>query len=105
MQQLDEEVKDKICMNYNDAGLDQNLKQWLYAKFSQCSKYERFITDPNRMTTVQNWFKNGCNYDEGVKIFQYFAPKNRTLQIFFEKKKGDVRAEQKLKYTLQLWLR
>ena len=105
VQQLDEEVKDKICMNYNDAGLDQNLKQWLYAKFSQCSKYERFITDPNRMTTVQNWFKNGCNYDEGVKIFQYFAPKNRTLQIFFEKKKGDVRAEQKLKYTLQLWLR
>ena len=103
--QLPEITAGKLCMNYNDVGLDNTLKEWLYAEFPEATKYERFITDPNRLKTVQDWFKNGCDYNDGIKIFTYFAPKNKNLQLFFERKKGDERAENKLKYTLQLWLR
>ncbi|MFZ4705445.1 MAG: glycosyltransferase [Bacteroidales bacterium] len=105
LEQLSEMTADKLCMNYNDNALDNNLKTWLHVRFPEATKYERFITDPDRRKTVEEWFKNGCNYDDGVKIFNYFAPKNRQLKIFLERKKESERAENKLKNTLSLWLR
>ena len=100
-EQLDQLTDGKFCMNYNDNGLEDVLKEWLYARFNVASYHESFITDPNRRITVQKWIQGGCIYDDGVKIFAFFAPKNRHLIRYFELKKGSTGAEYKLKYTLQ----
>lgn len=102
---LSKMVKGRDCLNYNDAGLDYNLKQWLNTNFSTASPYEVFVTDTDRRTTVEKWFEKGCNYEDGLQIFKYFAPKNRLLIKYFDIRRNNEQADRKLKHTLQLWLR
>ena len=105
VEQLDELAKDKLCINYSDPSLDENMKGWLANRFSEPSKYEIFTTSLDRRTAVQEWFKNRCDYDDGVAIFQQFAPRNRSLLRFFEIKKNHALGMIKLKSTLRLWMR
>jgi hypothetical protein len=94
----------KWCLNYNDSGLNEQLKQWLYKMFTEASKYEIFVTETSRRATVEKWYQNGCDYAEGVAIFKNFAPRNRLLIKYLEARKTAA-TEMKLKHTLQLWLR
>ena len=105
LDEIDRITSGKDCLNYNDAALDPTLKEWLNKTFPNATKYEVFITDDNRRITVQKWFEDGCNYDEGLRILSYFAPKNRLLQRYFVMKRNTEIADRKLKSTLQLWLR
>lgn len=103
--QLDELTTGRLCINYSDPSLDDNMKEWLSRRFPEPAEYEVFITTLDRRTAVQEWFKNGCDYDEGVGIFQQFAPKNRPLLHFFHVKKDHPLGMIKLKSTLRLWMR
>jgi hypothetical protein len=67
--------------------------------------YELFYTSTDKRKAVETWFKNGCDYDEGLAIVTQFAPKNINLRRFLEKKKGQEIAQFKLQQTLKLWLR
>lgn len=105
IQKLNELTENRVCMNYSDPSLDSDLKEWLLKNFPEPTEYEFFITDYRKRVAVQNWFESGCDYDEGIQIFKYFAPKNVRLQRFFEQKKGNELVNKKLKNTLRLWLR
>lgn len=102
---LDELTAGKVCMNFSDPGLNEHMKEWLARRFPKPSEYEIFTTVAPRREAVEEWFKNGCNYDEGMAIFKQFAPKNRQLLNFFEKKKETRLGEIKMKKTLRLWMR
>ena len=95
----------KQCLNYNDEALNEALKQWLMTNFSEPSKYEIFEAANDRRHEAEQWFKRGCNYEEGIEIFRRFAPRNRMLLRYFEMKRNNELADKKLKNTLQLWLR
>jgi hypothetical protein len=104
-EQLDKLSENKICMNYSDPSLDENMKEWLSRRFPEPSEFEVFITPQSRRQAVENWFKSGCNYDEGAFIFQHFAPKNGRLIKFFRLRRGTELGNIMLKKTLRLWMR
>lgn len=103
--ELESYLADKIVFNINDNGLNEAMKVLILLKFPEASEYELFYFSSDRRQAVQDWFKDGCNYDEGVAIFQTFAPKNVALGRFFKSKKGTTAGINKLKNTLRLWLR
>lgn len=105
MEQLKEVAKDKYCINMNDNGLNEAMRQFLLTVFPNPSKHEIFITQPDRRVAAEQWFRKGCDYDEGIEIFKHFVPKNIRLYRFFEAKKGNPMAAKKLQSTLRLWLR
>lgn len=105
LQEIRDYLSDKIVFNINDNGLSESMKEYLISNFSSPSEHELFYFSEDRIIAVQDWFKNGCNYDEGVAIFENFAPKNRVLARFFQNKKGTSAGISKLKNTLRLWLR
>jgi GT2 family glycosyltransferase len=94
----------KDCINYNDRGLCDNFKSWLYAKFPEGSMFEVFSTGDTKRQAVEQWIKSGYNYEEGIEIFRRFAPRNQRLLKYFEMKRNNEISDKKLKYTLQLWL-
>lgn len=104
-EQLDKLTENKICMNYSDPSLDENMKEWLSRRFPEPSEFEVFSTPESRRQAVEKWFKNGCNYDEGAFIFQQFAPKNGRLIKFFRLRRGTELGNIMLKKTLRLWMR
>lgn len=95
----------KQCLNYNDRALNEPLKQWLMKNYSEPSKFESFGSGDDKRNEVEQWFKKGCNYEEGIEIFRRFAPRNRMLIKYFENKRNNELSDKKLKNTLQLWLR
>lgn len=97
-------LEDKIVFNVNDHGLTDVVKDELQVIFPEISEYELFYTSTEKRKAVENWFKNGCNYDEGVYIVTQFAPRNVRLHRFFDSKKGQEIANNKLQQTLRLWL-
>jgi len=104
LHELITKAEDKICFNYNDNGLTPALKDFLQQKFPVRSGFEKYYSGDNRRMAVEEWFKNGSDYNEGVKIFSMFAPKNFRLKKYFETKQNDKFSEYKLKKTLELWL-
>lgn len=94
----------KTCINYNDNGLNEDLKDWLSATFPNPTEFEILMADTGRRAAAVKWFEGGCKYDEGVLIFKYLAPRNQRLIRYFELKKGNKVAELKLKHTIELWL-
>jgi glycosyltransferase involved in cell wall biosynthesis len=102
---LREYLADKIVFNVNDRGLTEIVKNELQLLFPEPSVYELFYTSTDKRKAVETWFKNGCDYDEGLAIVTQFAPKNINLRRFLEKKKGQEIAQFKLQQTLKLWLR
>ena len=97
-------LADKIAFNVNDNGLTDQVKEFLHVIFPDPSEYETFTTEPNKRKAVENWFRNGCNYDEGLAIVIRFAPKNVPLRKYLENKKGSETAKIKLRKTLRLWM-
>lgn len=105
MKELRDYLSDKITFNINDHGLTDVLKDYLQELFPEASKHELFATATDKRQAVEDWFKKGCDYDEGVAIVAQFAPKNRRIQIFLSLKRGMPVGDLKLKKTLRLWLR
>jgi hypothetical protein len=98
-------LADKIVFNFNDHGLTDVLQDELQVMFPDESEYELFFTSTDKRKAVEDWFKKGCNYDEGVAIVIQFAPRNVQLKRFLESKKGQEIGIHKLQQTLRLWLR
>jgi hypothetical protein len=98
-------LSDKIVFNVNDGGLTDLVKDELQVLFPYPSEYELFYTSTDKRQAVEQWFKNGCGYDEGVAIVATFAPRNVQLKRFLDLKKGQEIAIYKLQQTLRLWLR
>ena len=41
MESVEKAVKDKIWLNYNDRGLTEHLKKWIYTRFTKKSRFEK----------------------------------------------------------------
>ncbi|UOX32414.1 hypothetical protein LXD69_10155 [Flavobacterium sediminilitoris] len=52
------------------------------------------------MDAVTKWINNGCNYDEGVSLYETFPSHNKTLLKNF-KRKQSIQLLEKLKYELK----
>lgn len=103
--ELREHVNDKWVWNFSDKGLNNSIRNYLQELYPEPSEYEIIVPGTTRKEAAENWFNNGCNYDEGVVIFATLAPKNRRLLLFFEKKRKNILGDKKLKQTLKIWLR
>jgi hypothetical protein len=83
-------------MSFNDDGLNEALKVWLYKRFPARSAFE--LTDvEDRIIEIHQWIENGREYNQGVRIFEKYmhganlirmfrAGKSDTLQIKLEYK-------------------
>lgn len=100
-----EYLNGKWVWNIGKKSTTASVKDVLSQLYSEPTGYEIFMTPEDKRTAVEKWFKNGCNYHEGVAIFRQFAPKNFRLHKFFELNKNTKRGEIKLHRTLRLWMR
>jgi hypothetical protein len=71
-----------MFMSFNDQGLNQALKWWLYDTFPERSRYEKNDAD-DKIFELYQWYKTGKPWSEGIKLFgKYYNHKN--LQRLFE---------------------
>lgn len=103
MPSLEQHVRDAWFVGFNDAGLNGTLKIWLKLMFPHPSEYEQPTFDSTRSEAVAEWYKRGCNYNEGVALFEQFCPKNRTFIKYLQTRHNAI-SEKRLKISLQTWL-
>lgn len=101
--QLDNMTKNSTFVGYNDAGLSTVFKRWLQEKFPEMSTYELPPVTKERSMAVKAWFESGCDYDEGVRIFEAYTLKNARLVKYFHSKK-DTLSKKRLIMTLRPWI-
>jgi hypothetical protein len=96
-QQLDHHLSVCGFMSFNDQGLNNPLKTWLYNKFPFRSKWE--TTDiEDKVIEIIEWLAGSRDYDEGVRIFNKYLNGVNLSKIFEMGETPSVR--KKLEYKL-----
>lgn len=69
LKQIEERTAKPTFMAFSDAGLNGSMKWFLQTNFPGMSRYEKTdIEYP--VTAIKDWFNNGRDYFEGVKLFR-----------------------------------
>jgi len=95
--QLTARLADCDLMSFNDSGLNQSLKVWLYRQLPEQSKWE--TTEPDdRTLAVLKWMDTGKDYLEGVNIFIKYMHGTNLTKLFRNSANESLR--KKLEYKL-----
>lgn len=96
--QIKVHLRDCQFMAYNDNGLNKALKIWLYGEFPDQSIYE--INDiEDKYIDILRWSVTGCNYQQGVKIYEKYMKGSNLNGIFKAGESESLR--KKLEYKLK----
>ncbi len=95
--QLEARLSDSQFLAFNDQGLNESLKIWLYKRFPNSSEWE--INEfEDRNVEIIRWMESGKNYLKGVKLFEKYY-KNVNLIHLFKSGESDY-LRKKLEYKL-----
>ncbi len=95
--QLTDRLSECGLMAFNDSGLNQSLKVWLYRKFPERSKWETTDAD-DRTLAILKWMDTGKDYREGVSIFVKYMHGTNLIKLFRNAPSESLR--KKLEYKL-----
>lgn len=85
LEKIREETKNIPFVGYNDFGLNNSLKWWMIDSFPEISRYEKTPID-DRLMDVYFWLQNGREWDEGVRLFQYFYKQINVTRLMMQGK-------------------
>jgi hypothetical protein len=95
--QLNKHLYDCGYMSFNDFGLNNSLKIWLYNQFPNRSKWETSDAEDKHIQ-ISNWLASDRNFDEGVRIFERYMHGVNLIRLF---RGGEtVSLRKKLEYKL-----
>jgi len=95
--QIDLRLSDSQFLAFNDQGLNESLKIWLYKRFPINSKWE-INGFEDRNFEIIKWMESGKEYLAGVKIFEKYFKNVNLIKIFNEGTTDYLR--KKLEYKL-----
>ncbi len=81
LQQLDERLSDCGYMSFNDDGLNNSLKIWLYRQFPIRSKWETTEVE-DKVIEILEWLEGPQDFSAGVQIFKKYIHGVNLLKIF-----------------------
>ena len=88
---------DSEFMAFNDSGLNQALKIWLYQNFEKPSKWEiNEIED--KTIELFKWINSERNYHQGVQLFEKYLKNENLIRLFKEGENDQLK--KKLEYKI-----
>jgi hypothetical protein len=84
-------------MSYNDDGLNNALKKWLYTHFPNRSRWETSEAE-DRILELYKWMDEGRDYTQGVRIFEKYMHGANLIRMWRTGKSEILR--KKLEYKL-----
>jgi len=95
-------VEKATFVGYNDNGLNNSLKYWMFFYFREQSKYETSDIEDEKIFDIVKWNESGRLYENGVAIFRkYFKNQNFTT-LFTQYSSQSL--EKKLDFKLNQYL-
>ncbi len=97
LDQITKKLSGCCYMSFNDSGLNNSLKSWLYHQFPDRSRWE--TTDPDdRTLEILKWVDGDRDFTQGVRLFEKYLHGVNLLQMF---RKGENEIlRKKLEYKL-----
>jgi hypothetical protein len=80
-QMINERMAGCMLMSFNDTGLNQALKIWLYKHFPEKSRWETTEAE-DRTLEILKWMDNGRKYREGVVLFEKYCKVVNLVYLF-----------------------
>ena len=88
---------DSEFMAFNDSGLNQALKIWLYQNFEKSSKWEMNDLE-DRTIELYQWVNSGRNFRKGVQLFEKYLKDANLVRLFKEGENDQLK--KKLEYKI-----
>ena len=81
LQQLNDRLAQCTYMSFNDQGLNDALKEWLYRKFPVRSKWETTEME-DKIIEIIDWLESSRDFSAGVAVFKKYVHGVNLLRLF-----------------------
>lgn len=83
LRELEARLAQCELMSFNDNGLNDSLKAYLYYRFPRRSRWEINDSD-DKIAQLLRWRENGCDYAEGLKIAENHSFSRNIMMLMLQ---------------------